>query len=151
MTAPRDDEPRRVEAYLDALLTARDHLPGGLTPPAVAPRLPAIDDPRLAAAATALHASLVRFHPSFRFEDRLSARLRALAKGESWTPDDAAAHPATGRQEATLITFPGAAPAPGGTAESDNGRSLLLGGAIAGAAILAWRRQRGGRSRTGIA
>ena len=163
MTAPREDEPRRVEAYLDALLTAHEPLPAAeprLTRSFApfAPRLPALDDPRIAAAATALHTSLVRFHPSFRFEDRLAARLRAAARGEIWLPNHAPARPSlvetTG---ATVISFPGATTGPRSATDPDHARGLLLGGAIAsgvsiaGAALLAWRRQRGSRSRTGIA
>jgi hypothetical protein len=172
MTAPRDDEPRQVEAYLDVLLATHDHEPTDLTP--AVPSLvdaPLLDDPRLIAAADALRTSLVRSHPSFRFEDRLAARLRAAARARSAaaasTPSGAPTtvlFPGTGdpgddialpvRAGGTVIAFPGSVAA---VDDADASRGLLLGGAIAsgvtvaGAALFAWRRQRNGRGRHGIA
>jgi hypothetical protein len=122
------DDAIQSDAYLDRLLgasvpTAIDDLPPGLEP--------------IADAAANLRSYLVRFHPSFRFEERLAARLRAAAQGHA--PGD-------------LIEFPGTV----GDVEQVERRlrGRLVGGAIAsgvsiaslaGAAVVAWRRFRSDR------
>ena len=132
------DEVGRLDAYVEGVLAGR---PAG-------PR-PLIDladmDPSASRAADVLARSLVRFHPSFRFEDALAARLRAV--GEAMHDDRPV--PAAGPRR--VLAFPdagldgmsvGLVDVPAGPL----GRGLLVGGAIAsglslaGAAYLAWRR-----------
>jgi hypothetical protein len=128
------DEVVRLDAYVEGVLAGR---PAG-------PR-PLIDradiDPAAGRAADILARSLVRFHPSFRFEDALAARLRAL--GEAM--HDERPEPLIG---GPVLAFPGtdaSLVAPDGPS-GPLGRGLLVGGAIAsglslaGAAYLAWRR-----------
>jgi hypothetical protein len=138
-----DGEPAEVQAlitdrYLDSLLAVAP-APGRDGEP--------IDDPNtsLSAAVRAisrrLATDLPRFHPSFRFEERLALRLAELAVsmrmplaagGES--------------QAATVTRLPVAAVAPEDDPERDP-RPLLIGGAVAASAIsiagawLAWRRR----------
>jgi hypothetical protein len=116
----------QVDIYLERLLS------GGPAPI----ELDLEDDAGLGDVARMLRARLVRFHPSFRFEERLAERLRAEAGA-----------PSTGTAE--LIPFAG----PGDVRER-RGRGLLVGGAIAsgvsiaslaGAAVVAWRRGRSER------
>ncbi len=61
-----------ADRYLDALLSAADR--GADDAPADAAVAPEMRE-----AARVLRRALVRLHPSFRFEDRLAARLAALA------------------------------------------------------------------------
>ncbi|MFN8619476.1 MAG: hypothetical protein U0869_01855 [Chloroflexota bacterium] len=70
-TAPAEDAAIQVDTYLDELLATRQrHLaPSG--------DLPA----DLERTARLVREALVRFHPSFRFEEELAARLRAVADG----------------------------------------------------------------------
>ena len=138
--------------------------------PATRARTARLIDPDLIEASRILHGALVRVHPSFRFEERLAARLADAATGvapgdDAWVP--------TPTPEPTL--FPGRAdPAPQPMAvavpasprpvsgrprpvglprlatvlEAGPARRALIGGAIAsgvslaGAALLArrWRR-----------
>jgi hypothetical protein len=131
-----DEASIQVDAYLDRLLAQVRHAPSGV------PADPDLD-PAVVAVASLLRSRLVRFHPSFRFEERLAARLRTDA-GVRPSQDQADAH-------GELVAFPGSFEAPGGTER--RGRGLLVGGAIAsgvvsiaslaGAALLAWRRARG--------
>lgn len=91
-------------------------------------------------AADVIARTLVRFHPSFRFEEALATRLRAEAeamrRGPAWA--GAATAPA-------IVAFRGG-PATEPATVAVHGRGLLVGGAIAsglslaGAAFLAWRR-----------
>ena len=82
MTAPvLDRDHAAVDAlvadrYLDALLVAGDRRA------ADAPADASLD-PELRSAARALRRSLVRVHPSFRFEERLAARLADLAAAQA--------------------------------------------------------------------
>lgn len=83
MTIPRlpERDAGQVEAlvadrYLDALLAAGDR--GAEDAPADTAL-----DPDLRDAAGALRRSLVRVHPSFRFEERLAGRLAELAAAQS--------------------------------------------------------------------
>jgi hypothetical protein len=135
----------QTDRYLQALLEAHDRR--ALDTPADAAL-----DPAVRAAALRLGRELVRVHPSFRFEERLAARLASIASGMRLQ----AAAGAEGR----VIAF---APGPPMAAELDPGRAegtgpdpdhgltrpLILGGAmasaalsIAGAAFVAWWRLR---------
>lgn len=67
------DDALVLDRYLDALL-----LSGGRGVPA--PAGPDVD-PELPGAARRLQRDLVRVHPSFRFEERLAARLAEVAHG----------------------------------------------------------------------
>jgi hypothetical protein len=131
-------------------------------------------DPDLIEAARILRGALVRVHPSFRFEERLAARLDAAARDH---PQAAVANNASRSGAATFgrdpILFPGAAALEGiaadGVLAGDGAppprrvalpvmfsgrvpRRAIIGGAIAsgvslaGAAILAtrWRRRPAG-------
>lgn len=174
MTRSRVPDRDRVEVdalvadrYLDALLAAGDRRADD------APADAALD-PGLREAARVLRRSLVRVHPSFRFEERLAGRLADLAASRS-----AAGSAAPG---GAILPFAGRLPAPGraaieadplldailrghldptdadaleraGSAPVDR-RPLLVGGAITSAAIsiagvvwVAWRASHpGGRS-----
>lgn len=116
-----------VDRYLDSLL-ARE------------PRDPADVPEELRATAELLSVGLPRYHPSFRFEEALAARLAATAAGDEPT--------------GALIDFP----APGSspiTLDTRSGqvRPVVIGGVLTSAAIslagaaawVAWRR---GRSST---
>ncbi len=115
-----------VDRYLDSLLTRR---------PAEAIDLA----PELRSTAEALVAALPRYHPSFRFEEALAARLAA-----------AAAAGAGGEAAGELISFPQAIV----TMRDPDGhpstfRPAVVGGvltsaaiSLAGAAFVAWRRSR---------
>ncbi len=131
------DEAVRLDAYVEGVLAGR--------PAGPRPLDGRVDiDPASRRAADVLARSLVRFHPSFRFEDALAARLRLL--GEAL--HEARPEPAPGPQP--ILTFPIRELAPLGGGPGDPfapvGRGLLVGGAIAsglslaGAAYLAWRR-----------
>jgi hypothetical protein len=86
--ASSDEEATLIEdAYIEALLASG---PGAasLEAASIAPV-----DPDTARAVQALADGLVRFHPSFRFEERLAARLREAARGRvaagtSWVPGE---------------------------------------------------------------
>lgn len=126
-----DRHAARTDRYVDALQAA-DVAAGDV--PADA-RL----DPEIRRAARALRATLVRVHPSFRFEERLAAEL-AMAAGVE--------HRAVvvgprqfdypGRPPATPFGVPFAVP-PAAV------RPIVVGGALslAGAALFAWRRAHG--------
>jgi hypothetical protein len=122
--APRDGENEAfiVDRYLESLLARR---------PLDATDLP----PELRSTAAALAAGLPRYHPSFRFEESLAARLAAIPGG------DAAGE---------LIPFPRTVVA----VDTEDGRQVgirpaVIGGvltsaaiSLAGAAYVAWRRSR---------
>ncbi len=102
-------------------------------------------DPDLARAADALAAGAVRFHPSFRFEERLAARLRAAAR-----PGAAAVGRVRGVTALPVFSLiavdPGGASGVGGVVQRVP-RPVLVGGAIASGvslagAVVAWRRLR---------
>jgi hypothetical protein len=131
---PPDDEVLQSDVYLERLLDAHRRVPRAV------PRADEALDPELRRAAHALDRTLVRFHPSFRFEESLSARLRAAA--ETITGDE--------RPPGVTIPFPFQPRVTGSSTE--DGREavqrLLVGGAIASgvslagaAAWLAWRRR----------
>jgi hypothetical protein len=131
-----------TDRYLEALLTAHargaDHGPTPATP----------DDP-IRRTADRLANDLPRFHPSFRFEEALAARLAvAAARMRGPAGLDGASD--------TVVPLPGHGPA--GAAEPfgfglemwpDRRRPLLIGGAVtsaaislAGAVYVAWRLNR---------
>ena len=149
-----------TDRYLDALLAAHERR--ATDAPADADL-----DPGIRLAASRLAADLDRVHPSFRFEERLAARLAELAArmrlglaagGEGSTP--LSVRPGGFRDdpdlEAVLASAFGSDVDPaaeaGWAGEIDPGRftrPLIIGGAltsaalsIAGAAIVAWRRSR---------
>ena len=131
-----DQEAIQTDVYLDRLLASRWD-----PPPPVA--VGDAEDPveaELRDTAELLRRTLVRFHPSFRFEEALGARLRA----EGGTPRS------TGGR---VIAFPGRAAtleeAEATLPVDRRGRGLLVGGAIASgvsiasiAGVVLWRRTR---------
>ncbi len=142
-----------TDLYLDALLAGAvlDEAAGRTT--GGNGELPATLDPAARVAAHRLRDDLVRVHPSFRFEERLAARLAEAAV--------AMRLPAAAGAEGRVIPF--RAPVPDtdligpdddtASGSRDLGRPLLIGGAltsaalsIAGAAFVAWRRGRPGRA-----
>lgn len=163
MSVPHADDPLEVDAFVEALI-ARDAGERGPEAPDLTP-LPRLAERRVAAAAMELGSSLIRFHPSFRFEDRVAARLRAVAHGRSGVSASlsSARSPLAGvpMGGARVIDFP-RRPATGSGASQDDrtdrhGRGFLLRGAvasgvsIAGAAVFAWRRGRGDRPARSLA
>ncbi|HET7727907.1 MAG TPA: hypothetical protein VFK54_11355 [Candidatus Limnocylindrales bacterium] len=157
MTHPRDEraDVLAVDRYLDALLSsADDRAPGGR---ADLPDGPAIDA-ALAATATRLRRDLVRIHPSFRFEERLAARLAASAAGRRAaagaegvvipfrgprSPGDPAGDPA---EDALLAAIAAGTIDPAVSRPAPPAMPILIGGAltsaalsIAGVAWMAWR------------
>jgi hypothetical protein len=121
---PRDGENEAfiVDRYLESLLARR---------PVDATDLP----PELRSTAAALVAGLPRYHPSFRFEESLAARLAGMPEG-----DDVG----------ELIAFPQAVVAVDAADDRQVGlRPAVIGGvltsaaiSLAGAAYVAWRRSR---------
>jgi hypothetical protein len=148
VTAPDRDaievEALRTDRYLEALLAAVDRR---------APETPADAalDPEIRDAATTLARQLARIHPSFRFEERLAARLDELARSMRLAP-------AAGGEAVPLSAALPEGPDPlvdpaeidelaGDDPELPDLRPYLIGGAItsaaislAGAAWVAWRR-----------
>lgn len=158
-----------ADHYLDALLAAADrHASDAPTDTSV--------DPELRDAARVMRRTLVRLHPSFRFEERLAARLAAFAASQS------GALAATGGAATVVIPFgrptvaPDAAdpllgailageldPAGDAAVEAElrlaaGRRPLIVGGALTSAAIslvgvawVAWRAARpaAGRAHAG--
>jgi hypothetical protein len=125
-TRDGENEAFIVDRYLESLLSRR---------PADTSDLP----PDLRASAGALAAGLPRYHPSFRFEEALAARLAAAAK-PALSPADAASE---------LLPFPRVlvTTAPDGRPVAI--RPAVIGGvltsaalSLAGAAFVAWRRSR---------
>lgn len=113
-------------------------------------------DPALRDVSDRLRRDLVRVHPSFRFEERLAARLAEAAAALRMPA--AAAAGAEGRVIAMAAPplggdrFDPLAVDDPGTDHRDVPRPLIIGGAItsaaislAGAAYVAWRRTRPGR------
>lgn len=132
---PREEEAIQVDAYLDELLaTVTIQAPRALPEPIGA---------ELDAIAHLVQRALARFHPSFRFEERLANRLALEA--------DAGVPSAAGLGGSVPIRGAGIVPAAAGaqpTALELRGRGgLLLGGAIAsgvsiaGAALIARARR----------
>jgi hypothetical protein len=132
-----------TDRYLDSLLTAAAPAPG--TP---------IDDPATTVGAAVravsrrLATDLPRFHPSFRFEERLALRLAEVAASMR-LPLAAGGE----GQAVSIHRIQPVGPDPlgvAGDAEADDradNRPLLIGGAVAASALslagawLAWRRR----------
>ena len=79
---------RRTERYLDGLMEAEER--GAAEAP-----MDLDLDPAVLLAARELRASLIRVHPSFRFEEGLAARLARAAGGDRRAPSDEPAPAAT--------------------------------------------------------
>ena len=146
-----------TDRYLDALLASGELalLPGG-RPGAGSRDAPGglRLDAAVRLASARLTRDLPRFHPSFRFEERLAIRLAEAAA--------AMRLPAAAGAEGSVVVLPVQPPSPveildpfADPVRRDDGpsvpRPLLLGGAVAasaislaGAAWVAWRRSRGG-------
>jgi len=139
MTGPADDPALQLDAYLDDLLARHGR---SLAPDEA---LTAVE-PELVAAAVAVAGALPRFHPSFRFEERLAARLRAVAGGVPWRPDGRPVRLHDRAIDVDPLAVRWWIRRPAWTSERG---LMLVGGAIAsgvsiaGAALLAWRRTRG--------
>ena len=132
-----------TDRYLELLLLAEDrHAPDTPADPAL--------DPAIRGAARRLSANLVRVHPSFRFEERLAARLaEAAARMRLSTA-------AGGEGDVIPVPFPTLQEGAGDHDETPTAapgqsfpRPLVIGGALtsaalslAGAAYVAWRRGR---------
>jgi hypothetical protein len=126
-----------VDRYLETLLARAPRVPAEVVAslPATSAGIPT----DLRATAERLVHDLPRYHPSFRFEEELAARLAV-----------AAAALADGPPESTLIAFPSApAAVRWGEDRGATVRPVVLGGvltsaalSIAGAAWVAWRRSR---------
>ena len=119
-----DEAAFALDLYLESLLARRPVEPDGV--------------PADLQATAGVLAALPRFHPSFRFEERVAARLADLAAGRSPAVPDADAP--------RLIDFPGP-PVPGSAGRPGQVRPVVLGSvltsaalSIAGAAYVAWRR-----------
>ncbi|HEX7472420.1 MAG TPA: hypothetical protein VF323_05005 [Candidatus Limnocylindrales bacterium] len=143
-----------TDLYLDALLAARErHATDAPTAAAL--------DPAIRAVAARLAADLDRVHPSFRFEERLAARLAeaaarlrlAMAAGaEASTARRGGTDPARSPDDPAdeIGSWPVDADPTGDAEVHGRGRPLLIGGALTSAAIsiagaaayVAWRRAR---------
>lgn len=119
-----------VDRYLESLLSRQPHLeadvPAGLR-----------------ATAERLLQSLPRYHPSFRFEEELAARLQAVGAGRLGS-----VIPFPERRDAASSTAEPPAASATGPAD-DRVRPVVIGGvltsaalSLAGAAYVAWRRNR---------
>ncbi len=141
-----------VDRYLDDLLSAGDRR-------AVDAPADVALDPDLRYAARALRERLTRVHPSFRFEERVAARLSELAHrqsvrvavgdGGAWPAPMAALELIPGLDPADLAALANGDPSRSGAPAGRVPRQLLVGGALtsaalslAGAAFVAWRRGR---------
>ena len=144
-----------TDLYLDALLAARER---HATDAPTAADL----DPAVRAVAARLAADLDRVHPSFRFEERLAARLAeaaarlrlAMAAGAEASSAPSGRDP-TGSpldQADEIGAWPVEADPVGDPDGRVRGRPLLIGGALTSAALsiagaaayVAWRRARPG-------
>ncbi len=90
-----------TDRYLDALLAAVERRADG--PPADATLDPGVQD-----AARVLARSLVRVHPSFRFEERLASRLAGLAASQASRAAGPPARASAGAPGGSLLAFPSA-------------------------------------------
>jgi hypothetical protein len=134
-----------TDRYLDALLAGEADLT--LVDPAARTRRATVLDAAVRAASRRLAADLPRFHPSFRFEERLALQLAEAAA--------ALRQPQAGDHGAPVVRIPLAGPDPLGVAPDDElgdgadealRSPLFLRGAVAasalslaGAAWYAWR------------
>ena len=159
-------EALQVDTYLEELLASRAFgepasraaVPSPLAVLSPHPA-PAVEPAVTRGVAELLARSLVRFHPSFRFEEGLADRLRAAAGSSPVSAGSpaasaaasAAADPsaADSSSAARLLPFPTPLHAAAGLPTAVSGsraRGVLLvsGVSLAGAALLAWRRGRRG-------
>jgi hypothetical protein len=132
----------QTDAYIDALLGRHAGLP------VVVPTDEMLPPKGMRRAIELLERALPRVHPSFLFEERLAAQLRAAAKADEQRP------PLGDLGELIVLPIPdGRQVALGaGGAAGVMDRRLIVGGAIAStvslagaAAMLAWRRARSRR------
>jgi hypothetical protein len=134
------DEALQVDIYLESLLAAHDRLPRPVAAALIVDDL----EPSERRAANLLAENLLRFHPSFRFEEALAARLRAMAdRASSGVPGSAPVLPfpiaEVPEQVSTMTAIERERLA------ASERRRVLIGGAIAsgvslaGAALVAWR------------
>jgi len=153
---PADREVLVADRYLEALLSAGDRHAADAPSDATLP-------PELRDAARLLRRSLVRIHPSFRFEERVAERLAELASVQARMAG--AVIPFTGREARPGSTAagtdpmlgailagqldPAADPVPGDARPGAARRPLIVGGALTSAAIslvgvawVAWRASR---------
>jgi hypothetical protein len=109
-----DIEALMADHYLDSLLAAADRRADD------APADAALD-PALRDAARVLRRALVRVHPSFRFEERLAARLADLAAAQS--------RPAS-TGGAVVVAFPGSTGIGGAALDADPLLAAVLAGEL---------------------
>jgi hypothetical protein len=137
------EEALQIDVYLESLLAAHDRAPARLLDARLVDEL----DPAERRAARLLADNLLRFHPSFRFEEALATRLRAAA-GDPGLEGE--------RSLATIVAFPDTVRERVRSTDPDR-RRVLIGGAIAsgvslaGAALFAWRASTPARSPFGRA
>jgi hypothetical protein len=146
-----DEDALQTDVYIESLLSRQ-----GLGPAAPAG---ASDEDDLRRAAQLLGRGLVRFHPSFRFEEALAARLRRAAElmrsgrqvVAGGAPDVLGRfHDRSAIVAGPPVVFETQPAVPDHHAFDPRARGLLVGGAIAsgvslaGAVVLAWRRNRRG-------
>ncbi len=102
-------------------------------------------DPELDRTARIVSLALARFHPSFRFEERLATRLREAADGDAWMPP-------TEPTRGPAVVIPFTSPERVRRSRSRRMNGALIGGAIsagvslaslAAGALVARRRGRG--------
>jgi hypothetical protein len=142
MQPDTDDAAVQADAYIDALLAAHRHALVPLTAEtnAIAP----LDtQPAVREVIHLLEAGLPRFHPSFLFEEWLAEQLRGATSGR------VAPGGARGGEVIPIAVIPVPASALERVQEHAlRDRRLWVGGAIAsgvsiaGAAVIAWRRNR---------
>ncbi|HEU4671858.1 MAG TPA: hypothetical protein VFS32_03080 [Candidatus Limnocylindrales bacterium] len=129
---PRDAtevEALRTDRYLDALLAAADRRASGALAPAAL-------DPGVRRAIHRLRRDLVRVHPSFRFEERLAARLaEAAAAIEGGAPGFTPAHDIAAPELGWDPEVDPAAAMRIPLGDIVRRRQLLIGGAVASAAV----------------
>jgi len=129
----------QTDAYIDALLGRHAGLP------VVVPTDEMLPPKGMRRAIELLERALPRVHPSFLFEERLAAELRAAAKADDQMPPfgELIVLPIPDGHQIALA---------GGSVAGVMDRRLIVGGAIAStvsiagaAAMLAWRRSRSRR------
>ncbi len=139
-------EALRTDRYLEALLAQRDRPVAPVAPGPVSGSEPPVVDAALRSVIATLDGALVRVHPSFRFEERLSRRLAEVA--DSLRLSEAAG--AEGARVPVALPYdPAVDPADPDVAGSSVlptvARPLLIGAlSLASAAIVAWRLGRPG-------
>lgn len=129
--ASEAEDALQVDVYLESLLARRERSPRG------APDAGLIDDldPSERRAARLLADHLLRFHPSFRFEEALAGRLRAVAERSGSGVEG----------PARVLAFRAGVASAHDQVLGPERRRVLIGGAIAsgvslaGAALFAWR------------